>query len=428
MQPQAELAPTSATGASRTTKLQCLDWLVAACAVYLAGDEEQGARPDRSDPPNWWFLDQLALFNNLEPLLHYLLSESRIEAGGIPTVVRRRWEETYYRNHLTNEGLFGTLSEFVRRCDDDGLQVLAWKGPAMAARIFHDAGLRMMSDIDIICRPCDLVGAARIATTLGFRQVGQTSIYHLEFYNNEIKAGLDLHFDLYDFIAQRENFLDRLLENKEWLELEEHAFPAPCREDALVLDLAHILNHDYEVSLKHYLDIGAELRLPGEELDGRRLAQALADTDLTPEFGITCTLVEEIFGIELAPPSEVPREPAHSRGEQESLLEAAREFCVSLHELNQKAPLEEGRTRVGIQSRVRYAFRYLFPRLTHLQALHGLPSRRRALLVLPVHVAQTIARFLGKTRARTRAGSFAPSRVKAISAKKQIYRRRSINR
>jgi len=65
-----------------------------------------------------------------------------------------------------------------------------------------DPTLRIMADVDLFCREGDLPRLAELARQLGFETGEQTATHHLALRHGSLPGSLELHFQLYDVLAQ----------------------------------------------------------------------------------------------------------------------------------------------------------------------------------------------------------------------------------
>lgn len=400
-------------------RTEALGWLLAACRHWLDTRAGRSSSPvwRPTDLTDWRVLTHLAYLHNLGPLLHRVVSDAPRAADAVPASARQAWDQAYHLNYLFNRRVLDTLSTIVSACAVQGLPVVVFKGPATVARAYEDLALRVMGDVDLLCREADLPALARIARSEGYQRVGETSIYHLEFYHGDLQAGLELHFELYDCMENRQSLLDQALQSRESVRLDDTEFPVPSREIDLVLDLGHLINHDFELTLKHYLDFTAKVMAFERTTAPRGLHALLLATDLAREFGMTVDVVSTLFNRPLGRLEA----PSSDADEVAMRVAALRDFLASVDRYTHRAALGDTGHRAGFGRQARNVGRLLFPALAHLQALHGTPTRLGALRYVPGHVAQTIGR--GLTNIRRPEAPVSP--LAPVSVKRAVYRRRA---
>lgn len=117
-------------------------------------------------PPDWsGFLDLLRE-NRFLPVVHQALSAAR--GAGVPETlveaVAARWKADSFRMlKMTAE-----LIRLVKRFSEDGLRVIAFKGPALAMQVYGAAGRRLCRDLDLLVAPEDHERAERLLRGEGY--------------------------------------------------------------------------------------------------------------------------------------------------------------------------------------------------------------------------------------------------------------------
>ena len=161
-------------------------WLADACRLFLSREDTIVFDVDTGQ------IEQLGPAHQLEPMLHSLASAGLIE-GGVPEVLKESWLASYCVTLLRNHRRFGFLQGIVDDCEQAGVGLLVLKGPAHIVRVWHDAGLRPMIDIDLLCRGEELSAVTEIVHAAGFEPLGKTSPFHLEFRTPDTGDRIELH-------------------------------------------------------------------------------------------------------------------------------------------------------------------------------------------------------------------------------------------
>ena len=358
---------------------------------------------------DWSAIGDAARHHNLEPLLFDLVDRGVVTA---PAGTREIWEAQYYRNQIFNHSLFEILGALLAAAAGKAVRIIALKGPVSIARRLGDPGLRVMVDMDLLCRQADLAVLAEIAIGLGFRAVGENSIYHLAFQHPGRGIGLEFHFDLYEVLAERHKFIEEVTSGAERLDVDSVSILAPPVPAEIVLQLAHLLNHDYRVDLRHWFDFALALTAftEAKSRDGefhRELLRLLRLTDLEPEYLEASAIVSGLFGVDLGPRAR-RREPASLAGIEAGLLDLR----------DDRALLAGARVHARWWARARYAARLLAPS----------PRRWRALAVaegsgIGMALLRHLSRAIGRFRAKVE--RLDPSAAPADSPRARLFRRRS---
>ena len=215
--------------------------------------------------------------------------------GLTPTVVppgllehlRTRFQESCVHNYR----LAKKLIDLTSMLENEGVPVLALKGPSLAMAVYGGLSLRHCLDLDLVIRKEELVTAARLMKAWGFQAKPTPAMPQIRPYlchpedpqhverGNEIELlspdgtfYVDLHWQLGDpfwrpFSPDVEEF---------WIRAKRQDLPLgsvlmPCREDLFLALSAHGTRHRW-LYLKWLLDIAELLRNPGT-LDWSRIEE-----------------------------------------------------------------------------------------------------------------------------------------------------------
>lgn len=140
-------------------------------------------------PVRWESLFALADKHGTLPLLHHALSslEASVPAGEM------RWLKQSYQTNVHKALLLSREQiRIVGRLTERGIEVMPYKGLALAEILYGDIALRQSGDIDLLIRPQDLPRVRDAVRELGYRP-------HLDFSEAEerayLKSGYECAFD-----------------------------------------------------------------------------------------------------------------------------------------------------------------------------------------------------------------------------------------
>ena len=361
-------------------RLQALDWLLAATRPWLFQDRSAAQQfPDGNDVA-WKAVGDLAYFHNLEPILHWVISNIEFPAQ-IPEWLKEKWEQAYFGNFLRNEEYFDVLKTLLARCEKEGLPIIVLKGPALIGRIYKDPALRTLSDLDILCSPIDLHRIVTIAHRMGYTMMDDgddpESTHHVAMLQVASRAILEFHFMPYEVIGNHTKFMQLAWDSREWIDVGGIHCPVLCLEMEILFNIAHLVQHQFDASLKHFLDIAGLLEFYKGELKGVVFETLLRDFGLEQAFTLTTEFLSTMMGL--------PRMSQALRLNHKA--SGQREFDVSLRDL--LAVLDEERlldvrgviwrfrvaigNREGFGSKLDYVVKTLLP-FSGSQTGHGIRS------------------------------------------------------
>jgi len=139
--------------------------LLLACGRAVLTGERQ-AEPGLVEGLDAGRLQQLGATHGMLPLLGPFLGSFGAAAAPLRAALRDGFlAETRSALALTAE-----LLPLVRRLEERGVPVAAYKGPALALQAFGDPALRMFADLDLLVPPASLDAAVAALQELGFAQ------------------------------------------------------------------------------------------------------------------------------------------------------------------------------------------------------------------------------------------------------------------
>lgn len=365
-------------------------WLLAMCRRWLIERAAQDVEPDPFvplRPEGWAAVEKLGHFHSLEPMLFSLFGRVPTPDSNVPDRVRARWEKAYYSNRIRNTEALNLLSRVLERCREAQADVLVLKGPAAMAEVYRDVGLRPMADLDILCRPSDLLVVTGIARSLGFG-AGALYVYHVALRYGEQEGGLlELHFDMHDLVRNKARFMESAWRDQMTASIEEWVLPVMSLEHQVVFDVAHCAHHDFDIGLKHVVDFAGRLMPHGIDLQWDRLSMLLHETGLTDQFLLLVGMVEKLLRLPLAASIGSVPVPAQVESFERDFLERSKGFGLVARRVAGSGLLRQQ----SLAAKAAYAWKRLFPPLVAVQAANNSRSRGHALVYRPIQVVKTLA-------------------------------------
>ncbi len=190
--------------------------------------------------PDWTEVIRLAAMHKLRPLLFHSLREAAQDV--VPTDVFDALRRHYHANVARNLFLTHTLVRLVERLRQEGIEMVPFKGPALAMMAYSDLGLREFADLDVLVSPQDVPRASHILQDAGFSPATVLSDWmipmiagkELEFHNDAMT--LDLHWGV---VPRRYFFLPVQFQSRVEMCLAGRPVGVFCVEDQLFLCAIH---------------------------------------------------------------------------------------------------------------------------------------------------------------------------------------------
>ena len=349
-------------------RLQALDWLFAATRPWLFQRQRAAQQFPHENDVGWKAVGDLAYFHNVEPLLCWMVSNNTLSIK-VPGWLKQKWEQAYFGNFLRNEEYFELLKTLLKECEKEGISIIVLKGPALIGRIYKDPALRTLSDLDILCSRVDLHRIVTIARHMGYTMMDDgddpAAAHHVAMVQAASEAILEFHFMPYEVIQNHARFMQLARDRKEWIDVGDFRCPVLCLEMEILFNIAHLVQHQFDVSLKHYLDIAGLLVFCEGQLNRDGIGTLLRDFGLEQAFSLTTGFLSTMMELPC-----MPQVPPHNPKDS-----AQREFDAALRDL--MALLDEERlldvrgaiwgfriafgNRKGFRNKIVYVIKALFP-------------------------------------------------------------------
>lgn len=139
--------------------------LLAACSANSPQEKINCIRERLQRPVRWTTLFEVADRQGVQPLLCQALLRL---AEMVPAEEMRALKQSYQTNLIKAMLVSRELIRIVERLSTRGLEVMPYKGPALAEVLYGDIALRQSGDIDLLIRPKDLPRARDAVRELGY--------------------------------------------------------------------------------------------------------------------------------------------------------------------------------------------------------------------------------------------------------------------
>ncbi len=225
-------------------------------------------------PIDWAYLIRKAWRHGTSPLLYRGLSETLPRA--VPEGVLDTLRSSFYANAARNLFLAGELTKLMELFDRHAIPAIPYKGPALAASVYHNLALRQFTDLDILVHTWDFYFRAQdLLIAHGWRRVSDYG-WESGFMDAGGRTVLDLHQAITDSGMAFDPGFERLWKRRTSIALAGATIPAFAPSDGLLILCAQLAKDvgTHRVQLAKLCDI-AELVRDGADLDwDRSIAEA----------------------------------------------------------------------------------------------------------------------------------------------------------
>jgi hypothetical protein len=142
--------------------------LLLLCArTRVEGGTAESLRQHARAAVDWDYLFLLARRHSLLPLLYWQLNATAPDL--VPPDQLRRLRDDFRLHTARNLYLTGELERVVTLFESEGVAVISYKGPALAAFAYGNLALRRYVDLDVLVRREDLTRAKELLVRRGFQ-------------------------------------------------------------------------------------------------------------------------------------------------------------------------------------------------------------------------------------------------------------------
>ena len=352
--------------------------------------------PSLTVPPdlNRDTLKQMAYFQGIAPILYDLIRQNILPKDNLPPNIVTDWERTYFSNVIQNTRFTELLSRIASHSSEQNIPVIALKGMASTAALYKDLGLRSMADIDLLCRTRDLIPLRDILHSLGFAPKGSLQAHHIAYHHPGLGILVECHFALQYIVNNKKELLSLFWEHRRPARIDEARFPILSTEDQLLFEMAHIADHVYHVSLKHYLDFAGWLTLGHADIDWDYLTSLLNKSGMIAGFASLTRVLSEILQIPIKIPLQEDIPPKKINGLKNTLFSSLRDTGFI------KTPLTATRIKsyATLTQKVGFTLRKLFPSPPVIRATYNTSSSITSFFSYPYHIAKTLLDFRSRKK------------------------------
>lgn len=285
-------------------------------AVCSPSATQASLRTLLSTPVQWKFLFELAERHGVQPLLFQSLSQvSELVPAGEMSVLKRSYQTNLHKALFLSRELI----RIVDHLSASGIEVVPYKGVALAEAIYGDIALRPSGDIDLLVRAREITRVRQAVRELGYAP-------HVELSEAEdrayLKSGYECAFDgtagpnllevqwgiqprFYAVDFEMEGLFRRALTGT----VAGRAMETPCSEDLFLVLALHAAKHVWG-RLIWICDLARISSLP--TLRWKEIAVQAEELGVARILRVTLLLAEQLlsFPIPAAAEENLPEDPA----------------------------------------------------------------------------------------------------------------------
>jgi len=237
--------------------------LLSLCRLEFTDEQINKVKALTPDIADWDYFSSLANAHGVAALVYHNLEKLNL-LSGIPEVVVTYLHGTLLRSLSRNAFNTEAVGKALRVLNEEGIKIVLLKGLALENSVYGNAGLRQMSDVDILISRDQCIKARDILISNGYESLPVKSLIHEyiivdigKHLPSLIKNGtsIEIHHGLF---GGRNNVLTKMLYDTsiEIIIKEERAFlPAPQIFFLYLIKHLHLHEMNNESQLRLYTDL-----------------------------------------------------------------------------------------------------------------------------------------------------------------------------
>lgn len=225
---------------------------------------------------DWQNVLAVAGQNQITSLFYHKL----LQAGGerlVPDNILQELRKNYYAINYQNSCYFNELKNILLLFDSAMVEVVVLKGAALIGKIWKNAALRPMADIDVLIKKHDIIRAEKlmfnsgyIAREKSYRTKEWYRKYHhhlVPFYNPENGIITEIHTNIFPPDKSIQLDMNKLWTNAEPAKIADIDAKILCLEDIFIHLCLHLFVGTSVGGIKNLSDIAQTLKCFGERID-----------------------------------------------------------------------------------------------------------------------------------------------------------------
>ena len=247
---------------------------------------------------DWNLVIKISSNQGALPLLYYNI-EKLGHQNLIPADILIYMKNYYYSNLKRNVLIEKEILVLLKTSRDKNITAIPFKGFALIQTIYHNPGLRIMADIDILVKKEDTEKLRTIFMESGYAEnkahIGHNITVFIKHFLSNIPIIIEIHDTIVPPRPYKLNLPDLWNRAQEKIINNEKIFYLSPEDTFLSLAL-HLRRHTRRLTLKFILDIAELLNAEGEKLDWHYIIVSAKNNRIVTTIYCSIYLAKELLG------------------------------------------------------------------------------------------------------------------------------------
>jgi len=269
--------------------------LIFACACLEMSDSAQNEiRKFLAVPLNWNEIIDISNRHQILPFLYFNLN--KLNFGTIiPRDIFMIMQNCYFSNILKNSLIEEEISFILQLSNRENINVIPFRGFSLIQTLYHNLGLRIMVDVDILAKNKDSERINNILTQLKYLGYAEENItVFTKIISPNLNLVIEVHYALAPCRPYKIN-LPSLWERTQQITFNKLSLTCLSEEDTFLSLALHLRRHTRRITLKMVIDIAELLNANMSKLDWLYIIKSAKDNRIISTVYFSLYIIKELF-------------------------------------------------------------------------------------------------------------------------------------
>ncbi|MFC1808777.1 nucleotidyltransferase family protein [Candidatus Omnitrophota bacterium] len=259
-------------------------------------------------PIDWDKSIELASLQGVFPFLYYTLNKYGFQ-NSIPQHIFETMKAYYYANIERNFKIENELLGIIEKANYEKIYLIPLRGFIMIHTVYHNPGLRVMDDVDILIKQDQFHKIKALLARLDYKEGFEVASEELSLNNQPIlflkklPSNLMMFLDVHGvlFPSRPYPITFPVWERVQEININNQAIPCLSQEDMFLCMALHIRRHTRRLTLKFIVDIAELLNTQQDILDWCYINKCAKDDHIVNSVYLALYLAKEMLDTAISP-------------------------------------------------------------------------------------------------------------------------------
>lgn len=238
---------------------------------------------------DWLNIQSVLQYNQVSSLFYHKLLLADGESY-VPENIVHDLKKNYHAVHYQNIGYINELKQLLLLFQSELVETIVLKGCALIGKLWQNAALRSMADIDILIKPHDVSRVEKLMLDSGY--LVQENVFHTKewfkqhhhhlapFFNPRTGIIIEVHTHIASPADSAHLDMDQLWACSETASIADLETKTLCTEDTLIHLCMHFFSLSSVSGIKNLSDIAMLLHIAKDTIDWEAIEKRAVESDI----------------------------------------------------------------------------------------------------------------------------------------------------